>query len=91
MKVGQVSRSFFCPFCGAPAVGFRTSRLYDPLRAAWGTSCAHAARPERMGPKRHAEVVARHEARQVRERERRRYIASCAGEPVLSDVPVEAP
>jgi hypothetical protein len=74
----RLSKRYFCPACGAPAKQMPGSMAANG-KPWWAPSCAHAVVLARMGPKRRAEVVA---AFEQREEARRRYIASCAGEPV---------
>jgi hypothetical protein len=74
VKVGELSRMLFCPACGVPAV-----KADDPQgNEYWKTSCHHAARVVRMGPKRRAEVAAAFRAGRP---ERNRVIADCEGNP----------
>jgi hypothetical protein len=50
MRVGQVSKMYFCSWCGEPAVGDA-----DPKgNRYWATPCPHAAPVKRMGPKQRA-------------------------------------
>jgi hypothetical protein len=74
----KLSRIYFCPACGAPAKQMPGEIAQDG-KPWWALSCAHAAPVTRMGPKKRAEVVAAFEQRQEA---RRRYIASCSGQPV---------
>lgn len=74
MKKGQISRSMFCPHCGAPAVGMEWNG------SRWWSLMCHAAAPVRMGSKQRAEVLKTHEARTAYLSEHRRQaIADCTG------------
>jgi len=78
MREGQISKSFFCSWCGEPAVG----REWNGERW-WSAPCPHAAPTVRMGPTRRRDIVALYEARQEFQRNRQRQaIADCAGQPV---------
>lgn len=78
MRKGQVSKSFFCPFCATPAVGQEWNGS-----SWWAQGCSHAIRPVRLGPKRRAETAALYERRMAFAKERQaRAIADCSGEPV---------
>jgi hypothetical protein len=79
MRAGQMSRTMFCPACGAPAIA-----AVPPGGAAyWRTSCTHALQPMRMHAQRRAEVVeAWGLAREAERRHRRQVIADCEGRPL---------
>jgi hypothetical protein len=78
MRVGQVSKMYFCSWCGEPAVGDA-----DPKgNRYWATPCPHAAPVKRMGPKQRARTIARLQAINEHNAGRQRQvIADCAGQP----------